>query len=73
MHICEVRGQALVVYKVRWLQILRNWPTFSAAPHIRMSSDTRRVKFASVIMSKKGESVGSADVVERRSYSDAAP
>jgi hypothetical protein len=59
-----------------WLQLpwmLRNCPTFSAAPRIRVSLDTRRVKFASVIMSEEGESFESADVVERRRSSEAAP
>jgi hypothetical protein len=53
--------------------ILRNCPTFSAAPRIRVSLDTRRVKFASVIMSEDGESDELADVVERRRSSAAAP
>jgi hypothetical protein len=64
------------VHGRRWLQIpwiLRNCPTFRAAPRIRVSLDTRRVKFASVIMSEEGESVESADVVERRRSSEAAP
>jgi len=51
----------------------RNCPTFSAAPHIRVSLDTRCVKFASVIMSEEGESVESAGVVERRKSSEAVP
>ena len=52
--------------------ILRYWPTFSAAPRIRVSLG--RVKFASVIMSEEGESVvESADVVERRRSSDSEP
>jgi hypothetical protein len=34
--------------------MLRNCPTFSAAPRIRVSFDTRRVRFASVIMSEDG-------------------
>ena len=54
--------------------ILRNCPTFSAAPRICVSLDTRRVKFASVIMSEDvGDSVDSADAVERRTNSEAAP
>jgi len=53
--------------------ILRNCPTFSAAPRIRVSLDTRRVRFASVIMSEDGDSVELVDVVERRRNSEAAP
>ena len=34
--------------------ILRNCPTFSAAPRICVSLDTRRLKFALVIMSRDG-------------------
>jgi len=75
MGICQIGSGE--VHGRRWLQIpwiLRNCPTFSAAPRIRVSLDTRRVKFASVIMSEEGESaVESADVVERRRSSEAAP
>jgi hypothetical protein len=53
--------------------ILRNCPTFSAAPRIRVSLDTRRIRFASVIMSEDGDSVELVDVVERRRSSEAAP
>ncbi len=54
--------------------MLRNCPTFSAAPRIRVSFDTRRVRFASVIMSEGGGSVELVvDVVERRRNSEAAP
>ena len=54
--------------------MLRNCPTFSAAPRIRVSFDTRRVRFASVIMSEDGGSAESLlDAVERRRYSEAAP
>ena len=54
--------------------MLRNCPTFSAAPRIRVSFDTRRVRFASVIMSEDGGSAESVlDAVERRRYSEAAP
>ena len=53
--------------------ILRNSPTFRAAPRIRVSLDTRRVKFTSVIMSEDGDSVESADAVEWRRNSEARP
>jgi hypothetical protein len=51
--------------------MLRNCPTFSAAPRICVSLDTRRVKFASVIMREDGGD--SVDAVERRINSAAAP
>jgi len=55
--------------------MLKNCPTLSAAPRIRVSLDTRRVRFASVIMREDGDS-DSAELpvaVERRRNSDAAP
>ena len=48
-----------------------NCPTFGAAPRICVSLDTRRVKFASVIMN--GDAGDSVVTVERRMNSEAAP
>ena len=73
---CQVLYGSGEVHGRRRLQIpwiLRNCPTFSAAPRIRVSLDTRRVNFTSVIISEDGESVELADVVERRKSSEAAP
>ena len=53
--------------------ILRNCPTFNAAPRICVSLDTMRVKFASVIIRDDEVPVDSVDFVERRSNSEAAP
>ena len=56
------------------LWVLRNCPTFSAAPRICVSLVTRRVKFASVIISEDGgDSVDSVVAVERRMSAEAAP
>ena len=67
----EVRGRMLA-YRP-W--ILRNCSTFGAALCIRVSLDTMRVKFASVIMNEDGDSVESTDTVtvERRRNSEVAP
>jgi hypothetical protein len=63
----ELRRQHMCICQIwvhgrRWLQIpwiLRNCPTFSAAPRISVSLDTRRVEFASVIMHhERGRGIG---------------
>jgi hypothetical protein len=51
--------------------MLMNCPSFRAAPRIWESFDTRRVMFASVIMTDCV--VSASDVVERRKISEAAP
>ena len=53
--------------------MLMNWPNFNAAPLICDNFDTSRFIFASVIMSEEGCSPCSAELVERRTISDAAP
>ena len=78
VRICRATGQSTIDAGVGTEShgpcMLRNCPTFSAAPRIRVSFDTRRVRFASVIMSEDGGSVESVgDAVERRRSSEAAP
>lgn len=51
--------------------MLMNCPSFSAAPRILESLDTKRVIFASVIMTDCV--LSTSDVVERRKSSEAAP
>jgi hypothetical protein len=53
--------------------ILRNSLTFRAAPCIRVSLDTRHVKFALVIMSEDGDLVESSDAIEWWRNSEACP